>query len=135
MESAKKKQSWDCLGASFEKPGFLEAKLWIAEELNDYATVSFITSLCKSECYFSITQTPLKSCLLYFEVLQLFTHNFSIHNSLIKAKQEKIVDLSKNFIEEIETEEQIREILQETDIRGRTVEHLIKSHPELLLKI
>ena len=55
---------------------------------------------------FSITQTPLKTCLLYFEVLQLFTHYFSILKSLIKAKQEKIVDLSKSFIEEIETEEE-----------------------------
>lgn len=91
--------------------------------------------MCKSDSYFSMTQTPIKSCLLYYEVLKLFTKNFSIHKDLIQAKQEKVIALSKSFIEEIETEERMREILQDTDIRGRTVESLIKRHPELLLKI
>ena len=99
------------------------------------ATISFITQLIQSVVYFSMTQNPIKSCLLYYEVLKLFSQNFSIHKDLIKEKQEKILTLGKNFIEEIETEERMREILQDIDIKGRSVETLIKSHPTLLLKI
>lgn len=131
----KQKQFWDTLAESLEKNRFLEVKLWLVEALLDFSTISFVISMCKTSPPFSTTQSPIKTCLLYEEVLYLFKRQFSIHKDLIESKQEQVLGLCKNFIEEIETESKIREILRDTDIKGRTVETLIKRHPQLLLKL
>ena len=46
-----------------------------------------------------------------------------------------MVELCSLFIQEIDSEKQIHDILDETDLNGRPVKNLIKKHPELLLKI
>ena len=55
--------------------------------------------------------------------------------STISEKASHVIELCSLFIQEVDSEKQMHEILNETDLTGYPVKNLIKKHPELLLKI
>ena len=75
------------------------------------------------------------TCLLAWEVLDLFRERFSLQASMIEEKQSHILELASNFMEEVESEEHMRRLLHDCDLSGRSVSFLIKRHPQLLFKI
>ena len=130
-----KKKLWGALARSMKSGLFLEVKLWLILEFSSMMTISFVRSICETHTTFSFSRNPIKTCLLYHEVLQKFERKFSVLKTIIAQKANNVIELCSLFIQEIDSEKQMQEILSETDLIGYPVKNLIKKHPQLLLKI
>ena len=83
----------------------------------------------------SLSQNPIKVCLLFHEVLALLKPQFSVLHAALSDKQADLTHLCGLFLEEIESEDILLEFLYDTDLDGRKVTDLIKGHSSLLLKV
>ena len=68
-------------------------------------------------------------------MLALLKPHFSVLHAALSDKQAYLTHLCGLFLEEIENEDLLLELLYDTDLEGRKVTHLIKGHPSLLLKV
>ena len=113
----------------------MEIKLWLMKEFSLYATSWFVRRLCSTDISFSLSRNPIMSSLLAWELLETFRSIFSVQASVISDNQAFLLDLVSLFMEEVESEEQMRRLLHDRDLSGRSVYSLIKRHPQLLFKI
>ncbi len=135
QEEATAARVWGALARSMQQGSFLEVKLWLVLEWSGLIPVSFVRTFCETATPFAASRNPIKCCLLYHEVLGRFERRFSLLKSLIHSKGDAVLQLCSHFLEEVDSERALREILSDTDLTGYPVHDLIKKHPELLLQI
>lgn len=95
----------------------------------------FVSELLDSTVCFSLSPNPLKTVLLFDELLQILIRKFSIESELLLSKSLDCVELCKMLIEKSGGKKVLLNLLRDTDLEGRSVFELIKSQHQLLPKI
>ncbi len=66
----------------------MEVKLWIAKQLIDHATGEFARDISSSETPpMSVSRNPVKTCLLFDELVGLLKARFSAQQGPLSLKQ------------------------------------------------